>query len=668
MRRKLLTLITIISVLTATGCVKDTYNMDRLSKRAHLSPSFAISAVRGDISLSDLLEPGDTVIFESDSSVKIVFEKDSIIEFKLADYYDLNDMVSFHQTYQIGEIKLAPFTGSVYPLTTTGELPFSVFSNFENATLSQGVIDITVKNRTAAVINNITITLYNASPRQQIGNQAIITAINPGQNGTATINLANFTLVRNSLRAAFVISGGPGMVLNGSNLEIGITGRDMKVRSGRVVVPPQTVESLDGHDTILFDPGADVEISVIKMNAGNLSYSINSGSPLKSKVDLTLPTALRSGVPITMSLTVNPGFPLNGNISVDNSTVNLGTITTHPFNMAPVDYQVEISSDGSLINFNSADNIIIDFSLLNPDFDFVKGYFGQKTETLEPDTLDLEIKDILNHITGDFLLSSPKIRLNYSNSFSLPVLLDLQATGYRKTKTVNLGLDPDTLKYPAAPAQRDITAVFTIDKSNSSLPELVSMPPEKIRFAGTAKINPKGNTGARNNYLFGNSRFIGSLEIEVPLEFRINNLQFADTVDNFLKSENSGDSPLRPEDFEFLRIDIAAKNGFPLGVSLSMILYDSVTGKNKNTITANDILKPAAVDGSGKATTPADCATSIEITKDFWNSIDAADKIIFMFTLNSTENGSKDVRIYSGYKINFKAALVLKPDIRIDMN
>ncbi len=34
--------------------------------------------------------------------------------------------------------------------------------------------------------------------------------------------------------------------------------------------------------------------------------------------------------------------------------------------------------------------------------------------------------------------------------------------------------------------------------------------------------------------------------------------------------------PVNPEDFEFLRIDITAENGFPLGVSLSIILYDSV--------------------------------------------------------------------------------------------
>ncbi len=71
------------------------------------------------------------------------------------------------------------------------------------------------------------------------------------------------------------------------------------------------------------------------------------------------------------------------------------------------------------------------------------------------------------------------------------------------------------------------------------MPELVSMPPEMIRFSGSAKMNPLGNTGSRDNYIFGDSRFLGSLEVEIPMEFRINNLQFTDTVDNFLQIEDS---------------------------------------------------------------------------------------------------------------------------------
>ncbi|MGD0342382.1 MAG: hypothetical protein ABSA76_11830, partial [Bacteroidales bacterium] len=110
-----------------------------------------------------------------------------------------------------------------------------------------------------------------------------------------------------------------------------------------------------------------------------------------------------------------------------------------------------------------------------------------------------------------------------------------------------------------------------------------------------------------------------------------------------------------------------ADNGFPLGVSLSMILYDSSTNTNLNTVDATDVLKAATVDANGKVTAPVSSATSITITRDFWKNVNTADKLIFRFSMNTTNSSSQDVKIYSDYKINFKAAMVLKPDIKVDL-
>jgi hypothetical protein len=130
---------------------------------------------------------------------------------------------------------------------------------------------------------------------------------------------------------------------------------------------------------------------------------------------------------------------------------------------------------------------------------------------------------------------------------------------------------------------------------------------------------------------------------------------------------DSSDSPVNTEDFEFLRIDFKAENGFPLGISLSMILYDTLTLHNVDTVNASTFLEPADVDATGKVTQPKSCSTSIEIDRKFWSSIDVADQIIFSFKLNTTDGGTKNVKIYSDYRIDFKASLVLKPDIKFDL-
>jgi hypothetical protein len=178
-------------------------------------------------------------------------------------------------------------------------------------------------------------------------------------------------------------------------------------------------------------------------------------------------------------------------------------------------------------------------------------------------------------------------------------------------------------------------------------------------------MNPQGNTGNRDNYIFGNSRITGSLDVDIPLELRMNNLQFTDTVDNFLRiDETDKEDPADPDDFEFMKINIHAGNGFPAGVSVSLILYDSEARVNRSTIEAKEVLKPAPVDNNGLVTAPAESSATIEITREFWDSVDQSDSIIFKFTMNTTGDGSKDVKIYSDYRINFTASMVVKPDLK----
>jgi len=671
MVRKILMLVSMAAFLTTTGCFKETYNMDKLSGKAHWSPTFGVSAVRGKISLLDIKEiPNDTVVFDEDGFIRIIIKEDSVLEFGLDNYFDLEDMVSFSQTYSIGEIDLAPFSGSVFPLTTTGELPFPVIANFENATLSQGALDIVVRNNTGVIITNITITIYNVSPHTPLGSPAVISAINPGQTGSATINLADLTFIKNNTSAGFVITAGGGLVLNGSNLEIQMTGRDMKVKSGRIKIPPQSLPTLDNDntDTVDFDPGDGIKIDSIVMNTGNISYTINNGTPLQATVSLTLPTSISGTNPITHSFVVNPTVNLVDSFSVSNSRISLGSVAAQPYNKLPVQYQIMISSQNNMVTFNSEDEISIDLSMKNPKFDHIKGYFGKQTETIDKDTIDLEIKDILDRISGDFHLANPSITLKYRNSFSVPIEIDLQATGYREGKTpVSLDLDPFILGYPRFPSARDKDTLFKVDNVNSKLAELVSMLPEKIIFEGNAEMNP-GPGESMKNYIFGDSRFIGDLEVEVPMEFSINNMQFTDTVDNFMKDEDPDeDSPVKVEDFEYLRVDLEVENGFPLGILVTMSLYNSATGDTICPVNAKEILAAAPVGNDGKVTGPITSRTSITITDRFWSSVNEADMIIFSFALTTTDEGTKDVKIYSDYGIDFEAALVLKPDINFNM-
>jgi hypothetical protein len=688
-----------------TACVKETYNMNKLSNDIHYSPTFGMSVANGDISLSDIMKPNDTIIYDSDKFVRIIFSEDSVINLKLKDFYNLTDMVNYTSGYTIGEMHIADFQSNYsltlnqmtntfsaplrtqiqglddgsthifppFPQTDMGDLTFPAFGDFTYAVFATGTIQLSVKNNLPVSLNGIKIKLLNSSDRSPIGNEVDMASIAPGATSTASIDLAG-KRVTNSVIAVVTQKGSPGsspasvIVDLDNSIDIGIIGSLLKIQSGRVKLPSQLVISMNDKDTISFDPGSNVEIEKFKIATGNLSYTLTSRSQIRASFVMTLPSTDRSGIPVAETIPIStPNTVKSGTISLNNTLIDLSRDPKQIFNRLPVAYAVTVSSNGNMIDFNRDDSINIDFRLQDPNFDYVKGYFGKLTETIDPESVDLKLDDILKKISGDFHISNPSITLNYFNSFGIPIKVFIDAKGRNYKDSVDLDLDSLTIAYPTDLITRDVSSSFPINKSNSALPDLISLPPSVIRFSGSASMNPGGMAavGGRNNYVFGNSRFRGDLEVEVPMEFWINNLQFADTVDNFLSNEDSQNNDFSPSDMDYTRLDIAVNNEFPLGLSLKMALYDSVSKDTLKTINASQFLTPAPVDAYGRSSGTSESVTSIVLNQNFFNSVNDADKIIFIFKLNTTGNGANDIKIYSDYMISFRASIVAKPEINL---
>jgi len=298
--------------------------------------------------------------------------------------------------------------------------------------------------------------------------------------------------------------------------------------------------------------------------------------------------------------------------------------------------------------------------------DFSKGPVIQRTAVIDPTTIDLNLHDFLRHITGDFQFLNPSIKFTYTNSFQDSVKLSLIASGQNKDRSAPLNVLPFYVIKPNLPVQQEVTATYLIDKNNSNLKNLVSLPPETISFSGTATLTTSTKRDPAGENLLSPDHLVGSVEVDVPLDMTINNLQYTDTVDNFMRDKGNNNNPMSPEDFQFLRINLSAKNGFPLGVSVKMSLYDSGTMSVKSTVDATGILLPAPVDSNGKASGVTESTATIELTRDFFSLVNTADMIIFRFSFNTSGNGSQEVKIYSDYRINFKASLVFKPDINLN--
>jgi hypothetical protein len=678
-----------ISFLLAGGCIKETYDMNRVSKDATLQPSVGMPVFTGKTTLADMVNSNENFIPGQNEPSKLVYTKDSVIDLQLKDLYNLDQMVTFTKRYTLGDIKINPFSGSLqydlgdisnsftpalktmvqslddgnthlfpaFPSLTLPNRTLTGFSNIEYAIFSEGIMDYTVTNNLPAPLNSMSISLSNSDG--PVGITISVPPLNPGESYSGSVSLSGYRIT-NAVSVSITLSGNNGtnpavVSLHNNKILFSLLAHDLKLSAGKALLPAQSISAPGSSDVITFDAGEGVELDEIKINSAQLKWNVTSTASLGVAMNLNFPTVKRNDVALNENFVVNPGASQNGSISFNNTIVKLNSDPEHPFNKVPFSYNLSINSGSNMVQFTNQDAIVIGMGLTSPDFDYMKGFFGQEEQSIDADVIDLDMDEILNKISGNFFFASPLIKLNYTNSFAFPIEVNFNAKGIKGSQTVNLGLAPFAINYPESLSQREISSSFSISRNNSSLAELISMPPESIEFSGSAKMNP-GTIHTRNNYIFGNSSFLGSVEVEVPLEFSLQNLQFADTTENFLSGE---DVP----DFKSLKLSLNVKNGFPLDASLTLKLYDSVTRTVKGIIDAPQILKSAPVDSNGKATGVTESSTVIEFAGNFLNNLDNADRIIFNFKLNTA--GQNNIKIYSDYAIDLNAAIIVKPEIEL---
>jgi hypothetical protein len=690
-------LVVLLTGLAVASCIKETYDMNRLSEKMRLSPAFAISAARGSVTLADIVKANDTITFDGENLMKFYIRKDSVVDIRLDSLLDFTEVFSFSDSYPVGEVKvnnasashmltlnqlslkLAPAIRAElislddgfehifpdFPTSGTVDFTFPSFTNFRYAVFSAGQLSIVVMNNFPVAISGMRITLRNSDNNAVIGAMIIIPELGAGESFTSIINLEGVRLF-SDIKASVIVEGSPGssipvIVSMSDDISIQLSGTGLEIMSGRVIIPDQSLGEPDAVEMVSFDPGDGMEITELSLNNGTINYSVVSQVGVTARLRITLPTVTRNIDDIFSELiNVNPSSVTTGSFSATNLMANLSNNPAQRYNSLPAKYEVDISSNGSFVNFSSSDAISFNTSISGLNINYIKGYFGQRSEAFDPDTIDLGIDDILERIDGELYIANPVLRLDYRNSFALPVEITLNATGSRGTKTESLDMDPFILGYPVFPI-RDKADTWTVDRSNSSLPALISLPPASIIVSGAAKLNPAGNTG-RNNYVFGDSRFVASLEAEVPVDLWIKNLLFADTLDNFLKGDGE-DEGFSPEDLNYVRLDLSVSNGFPLGVSVKIVLHDSVAVSDIYTLDVPGLIEPAPVNSDGRATSATEKKTEIVLDESFFEAAGKADRMILIFTLNTTGSGPQSVKIYSDYTISFTAGLVIRPNI-----
>lgn len=369
----------------------------------------------------------------------------------------------------------------------------------------------------------------------------------------------------------------------------------------------------------------------------------------KIRLTLNLPEATKNNLPFSQTIDINPA-------------TTVGTTSLANFDLSG--YKINLNQGGSpnklkltcgvkLVKTTPTiepgfDNISFSASFTNLAFSRLFGSIGDTVLAPEIDTVAISLFN--NGLSqGSISLKNASLGISIANSFGIPIVGTFDKfQGYNPNsppKDVDSPVlsNPLPIDVPLQIGQLD-TSSISLNTANSNVNEVLAIMPKFLIYKINARSNPPTLPFAQN-FILDSSRFKVDINVNMPLEGKVKDLLFQDTV-NFKFQD--------VEQLQSLGIKVAIKNGFPIGAKLQIIFADAKGNFVDSLLTDQVVLASATVDGNGKVTAASEKTTEVNYPYEKIQRLGRVAKMYVRAQTSTANDGSSDVKIYSDYRIDVK--------------
>lgn len=404
---------------------------------------------------------------------------------------------------------------------------------------------------------------------------------------------------------------------------------------------------------------AGAELASATFDSGKLAYEITTGNAVNSDVDirLTLKNATINGVVFDNVLTL----PAGSTSIVDSIDIS-GLI-------------FDLSNGGTAINFlglrlaveaadSAAPNQLFNLSINFEDLAIgnATGFFGHRAVNIPNGNFDFEVSAFENFVDGLFL-TDPKITMNIENGLGIELDMELDLFGVNGDGVVtDLDLQTQTINSPSNPGVIANSAI-EINKNNSQIVNFLASLPNQITYGGVGTLNPSAQGGGTvSNFIDKTSKIDASLTIDLPLQFRAENMKLEEFVNVSIFDDTTQTDQLKELKL-FFRVD----NGFPFDVDLAVSFLDSVTGDSLEGLNLN-LLNAAPVGPLGRVTQNVTSDETISLSSDQFPGLIRSNQMRIVAKLNTTDNNGNGVKMFTDYDLEIKIATSVQVNVPISSN
>jgi len=409
--------------------------------------------------------------------------------------------------------------------------------------------------------------------------------------------------------------------------------------------------SHSGNEEIDFSFDNSAQIKEFKFDDGDLFFNISSTFRHPVTISFSVPSLKKNGVMFSKTINVNAASgsastaTLYEDLAGYVADLTLGNTTS---NKLQVNYQITVNGNGNPVL--TTDQISLDFGFSSLKMDYAKGFFGTRSLVVPSDSVLLKVFQYSDE--GYFELVDPEIRFYLTNSFGLPISLNINQI---RTININNGQvlnllgysQQHLLNYPSVMGDSSLTTIVFTKNNTTNLEQVVSPAPKYVTFDANAVANPNGNTGV-DNFVTKNSRLKAYCEVELPLHGLAHSFKLRDTV-NF-------STPTEAENLKSVMFRLIIDNGFPINVLAKLRFLDEnyqevFTYSNDQLLLAD----AAPVDGNGKVTSNKKKITDLKLSENQIQLLDHVKYIELQAEANTLDFASgKHIKIYESYKLNLK--------------
>lgn len=510
----------------------------------------------------------------------IVLETESEEKSIRIDSVDFDDVVIEHNITIGSVINEVPFGTILFPDGSQRDIPAmpGIIQNdtididasdyFESMTLYNGMLNLELINGFPTDISNVSFALYNSTNQNLI---ATFTTplIESGDTYTESVSVAGETLdhIMIGLINNMDIDASNGLVpidyTDAITTKISIT--DIKIMEATAYFPNQLLHEENVEES--FELGA-ARLTEIGIKTGSVTINALSTLPDTGTIIYAIPSLSKNGTTFETEVKIPPntnGVPTQFVFNFDGYIMDLtgkeGRVGGDTVNTIYATLAAYLDSTGELETIHQVDSFYL-FNEYAFTPEYAKGYIGQDTLLLGPETVETDVFDLIE--SGNIDLESAKISIAVNNYIGADAGFQINnlsaSNGETEVNAVIHNNEIHIIERASLSAGNIITPTFSeiVIEAN----EMLEIFPNEISTSATFYLNPN-EQAATEDFLFPAYPMEANLEVEIPLSFIANELTLSNSSE--VEIENI-------EEIEILYISI--ENGLPLEATLTLIAMD----------------------------------------------------------------------------------------------